>query len=118
TGGSVTQLEAVQNGAADVGNAMADVAYLASCGQLGDSGTFDKVRGIAVMQPAAIHLLVPASSKLTSIADLRGARVALGAPGSETVLASKLLLEAFGLAVTDVAGEFVPLPDVADRLMP
>src|SRR5438874_1605795 len=34
TGGSVTQLEAVQNGSADVGNAMADVAYLAPRGQL------------------------------------------------------------------------------------
>jgi uncharacterized protein len=118
TGGSVTQLEAVQNGSADVGNAMADVAYLASRGQLGALQAFDKLRGIAVMQPTAVHVLVPAASKLKTIGALRGARVALGAPGSETVLASKLLLEAFGVSVESVHGEFVPFPDLGDRLKP
>lgn len=117
TGGSVTQLEALQNGSADVGNAMADVAYMASRGQLDESaGAFDKLRGIAVMQPTAIHVLVRARSTVTSIADLRGAHVALGAPGSETVLVAKMLLETFGLSTSDVRGEFLPFPEVADRM--
>src|SRR6266581_4871890 len=52
TGASVTQLEALQTGSADIGNATADIAYMASRGQLGlSAGAFDKIRSIAVMQP-------------------------------------------------------------------
>ena len=116
TGGSVTQLEAVQNGSADVGTAMSDVTYLAFRGRLEHVGVFDKLRGISVLRPAVLHVLVRAGSNLHSIADFRGSHVALGARGSETALAAQMVLHAFDLTAADVHGEFLAFPEAADRL--
>jgi TRAP transporter TAXI family solute receptor len=117
TGGSVTQLQALQNGTADVGTAMADVAYMAFANRFGEpAGAFDRLRAMAVLQPATIHVIVPGNSTRSSIADLRGARVALGARGSGTALGAKMLLGAFGLTMEDVRGEFLPFEDASARL--
>jgi TRAP transporter TAXI family solute receptor len=117
TGGSVTQLEALQSGLADVGNAMADVAYMAWRGQLGESPeAFDHLRGMAVWQTTQINVLVSPRSRVKSIAEFRGLHVALGAPGSETVLAANLLLGAFGLSANDLEGEYLPFREAGDQL--
>ncbi len=117
TGGSVTQLEALQSGLADVGNAMADVAYMAWRGQLDESTeVFDHLRGMAVWQVTAVNVLVSPRSTLKSVADFRGLHVALGAPGSETVVAANLLLNAFGLTASDLRGEYLPFGEASARL--
>src|SRR5690348_6379814 len=58
-GDSLKRLIAIQQGSIDLAGTVADVTYQAFNGQVPDrSRSMDNVRGIALMQPAVVHLLV------------------------------------------------------------
>src|SRR4029077_3080479 len=58
-GDSQKRLEALQEGSVDVASAVADVTYLAFNGHLPDhSAPLQKIRGMALMNRAVVHLLV------------------------------------------------------------
>jgi TRAP transporter TAXI family solute receptor len=118
TAGAVRNLEALQQGIADVGLAYADVAYMAYTGQLPDHAEpFDRLRGVALLHVSPVHVLVKADSDITSIAALRGRRVSTGPPGSGTAVTSALLLEAFDVPLDSVRQYDLQFPEAADRLM-
>src|SRR5689334_6287787 len=97
TAGSVANLQRLDSGEADLGFALADVAYTAFNGRGMDFPTPARnIRALAVLHPSAVHVLVPAASKAHSIADLRG-RIGVGPAGSGTAVTSALLLNAFGV---------------------
>ena len=118
SGGAVENLESLQRGAADLGFAFADVTYLAFVGRL-DEGPrpFDRLRGVAVLQLTAVHVLIRPGSGITSIAQLRGRRVALGPTGSGTAITAKVLLEAFGVPIAEVRGEYLPFLQSANGVV-
>jgi TRAP transporter TAXI family solute receptor len=116
TGGSVSNLERLQSGEAELGLALADVAYTAYTGR---GGGFDaaarNVRAVAVLHPSAVHVLVPPASSASSIADLRG-RIGVGPPGSGTAVTSALLLTAFGGPSHLITNQALPFITAADAL--
>ena len=102
SGGVVSNLEAIQNGTADLGFAFADIAYLAANGQLRPgTAPFERLRGIAVVQLTPVQLLASQRSRARSVHDLRGRHVAVGPDGSGTAMTARLVLEAFGLRQSD-----------------
>ncbi len=116
-GSSVTSLEDIQRGTTDVGIAMADVAYLAFAGQLDEtSRTFDQLRGMALLNLNALHLLVSSKSPIAGIQDLRGKHVAMGPVGSATALLAEVLMKAYGIDRTQVTQERLPYPATAELL--
>ena len=119
TAGAVTNVEAIQNGEADLGLAFADVAYIAYVGRLGGRvpQAFDRLRGIAVMQLTPVHLVVGRDSRIREVGDLRGRRIGVGPPGSGTALTAGLILQAFGIAESAVQVEQLQFNDAADRLV-
>lgn len=115
--GAVRNLQALQNGTADVGFAFADVAYMAYTGQLDETPRpFDRLRGIAVLQLTPLHLLVRRGARITDAGQLRGHRVAVGPVGSGTALTSSIVLRAFGLDLRDLAIERLPFNEATARL--
>jgi TRAP transporter TAXI family solute receptor len=62
----------------------------------------DKLRGIAGIYPNYIQLVASADSGIKSINDLRGKRVAVGAPKSGTELNARALFKAAGLSYSDL----------------
>lgn len=115
--GSVSNIDAIQRGVADIGLSYADVAYVAFVGQLDGRPRFDRLRGIAVLQRAPLHVVVRNGSSIRSIADLRGRRVGTGLPGSGSALTAGLVLKAFGLGAADVHAESLRYNDAAARLV-
>lgn len=116
--GAVRNLQALQNGSADVGFAFADVAYMAYTGRLDEEPRpFDRLRGIAVLQLTPLHLLVRREAPIASVEQLRGHRVALGPLGSGTALTSSIVVRAFGIELTDLVVERLPFNDAAQRLI-
>lgn len=112
TGGAIANIEFLQQGRADVVVTFADAAYQAYIGRLPEHpGTFNRLRGIAVLQPTTVQVLVPPGSNITSISGLRGRHVALGPPGSGTSETAKILLEAFNVPVSSVRAESMPFTD-------
>lgn len=115
--GSVANVDALQRGAADVGLAYADVAYMAYVGRLGDRPqAFTELRGLAVLAIAPVHLVVGAHSAITSASDLRGKRVAVGPAGSGSALTAQIVLRALGIEASAVQVESLQFNDAAARL--
>jgi TRAP transporter TAXI family solute receptor len=115
--GSVSNIEAIQTGNADLGFAFADVAYLGYVGRLsGLAQPLSRLRGIAVLHLTPLHLVVRDASNIHDIAELRGKRVGLGPPGSGTALTAGLVMQAFGLAPESVHAQTLRFNDAATRL--
>jgi TRAP transporter TAXI family solute receptor len=116
--GAVSNLEAVQRGDADLGFTFADVAYIAFNGQLDDNRvSFDRLRGIAVLQLTPISLVARAGAGIKGPGDLRGRRVAVGPLGSGTALTANLILHAFGLDPPAVHVESISFQEAATRVL-
>lgn len=116
TAGSVANLERLESGDADLGFALADVAYTAFNGRGADFPTpARRVRAMAVLHPSAVHVLVPATSRAKSIGDLRG-RIGVGPAGSGTAVTSALLLNSFGVPPGNISNHQLPFISASDAL--
>lgn len=116
TAGSVANLQRLETGDADLGFALADVAYTAFNGRGMDFPIAARnVRALAVLHPSAVHVLVPAGSKVQSIADLRG-RIGVGPAGSGTAVTSALLLNAFGVPQQLITNRSLPFINASEAL--
>jgi TRAP transporter TAXI family solute receptor len=101
-GGAVRSVDMLRERKIDLAFSFSNVAYAAYSGEGGGSiAPFPELRGIAVLDVAVLHMLVGPQSRLRSVADLRGARVDAGGPGSGSGQAFKAVLEAFGLRPQD-----------------
>jgi len=118
TEGSVSNLTSLQSHSAELGLALADVAYMGYNGHIPEVRTaIRNVRGIAVLHPSTVHVLVSRNSRITSMSDLRGRRVGVGPAGSGTAVTSAILLRAFGVRPDEVHQETRPFLDATDALI-
>lgn len=115
--GSVSTVEAIQSGHADVGFTLADVAYLAFAGRLSDRQTrFERLRGLSVLQLTPLQLVVRTESAIRGVPDLKGRSVVVGPTGSGTPFTVALVLRAFGVAQGTVRTVAVPFKEGASLL--
>ena len=103
--GSVDNAQLLARGEADYALIQADVAAAAVAGEdvFARGGPLVSLRAVGGLFPEAVHIVVPANSPVREVGDLRGHRVAIGAPNSGTRFDALAVLEAHGLAVTDLA---------------
>lgn len=116
--GSVANLEALANGSVTSALVQADTAFQAyhARGPYADREPMQSLRAIAALYTESLHVMVNAEGPERRIADLAGLRVALGQPGSSSLTTARLVLEAHGIALTDMDTRNVP-PEVAADLM-
>jgi TRAP transporter TAXI family solute receptor len=98
TAGSVDNLARLAAGVADVVFSQVDTA----ADQLVRTPSADPraPRALARIYDDVVHVVVPASFPATAVADLRGARVSVGAPDSGVRVIAERLLAAAGLSAT------------------
>jgi TRAP transporter TAXI family solute receptor len=108
TEGSLANIAMVVSGAANFGFSAADAAADAATGRSAFAGHPQPIRAVARLYDDYVHLLVPASSAITQVGDLRGHRVAIGSNGSGTALIGMRVLHAAGM-VPGVDVETLPL---------
>jgi TRAP transporter TAXI family solute receptor len=97
TGGSVDNLRLVGAGRADLAFVMADAAWDAYTGRDKFQGKPLPVRTLMVLYPNRMHVVTVDGTGITSMEQLKGKRVSVGAPGSATELMGSRLLAALGL---------------------
>lgn len=105
TGGAVFNAQAMQNDTMQMGMLQNNIAYFAYHGRgivAFEGKPATRLRGIAVLYPEVVHILVRKDSGIHSPADMKGKRVAIGAIGSGPEQDSLALLAAYGLKVTDL----------------
>ncbi len=117
TGASVENMGLIFRGDSDFALVLADTAYQAWSG----TGAFEgrqiaNTRAIASIYPNAVQIVTLADSGITSLQDLRGKRVSVGAPGSGTEVNARVLLEANGISYDDISVQRLNFNETADAL--
>jgi TRAP transporter TAXI family solute receptor len=101
--GSVVVVSDVQSGEGEIGLAQADVVYLAyRRGTETHKYPHQNLRGLAVGGLNRLYVYVRRDSKIQSIAELRGKRVAIAPVGTAGELLTRMVLVAHGLQYNDV----------------
>ncbi|CAN5642864.1 TAXI family TRAP transporter solute-binding subunit [soil metagenome] len=117
TVGSVFNVQAVQRGRADLAFTMGDIAWFAyEQGTDSDPTPHRKLRALAVLYRNTVQIVARRDGPLRTIADLRGQRVGVGAPGSGTEVSARVVIEAHGLSYADVTPDYLSFAEVAAQM--
>ena len=117
TGASVENMGLIATGDADLAIGLADTVSQAYTG----TGRFDgqqlpMVRGLASLYANMVQIVALEGSGITSLEDLRGKRVSIGAPGSGTEVNTNAILEANGISYDDIEEQRLNFNETADAL--
>ncbi len=98
SGASVANARALAQGDANLIFIQNDIAFYAYKGiYMFEGSRVEVIRGVAVLYPEIIQIVVRADSGIRSLRDLEGKIVAVGAPGSGTAVEAEIILRAAGL---------------------
>jgi len=116
TEGSVQNPRLLGSGEVDAGITNNNLAVLANknIGPYKDAGL--ELRAIGTLHPSILHMMVLDSSDITSIADLKGKRVAVGPAGGGTIPFLNAILALEGLSSDDITPSFVSYEDGFSQL--
>ena len=119
TAGSVGNVEAIGKAALDGAIVQADVAFWAyyGAGIYTPGGAIRDLRAIANLYRDSIHLVARADAGVASVADLKGKRVAMGEPGSGTLVDAQLIIRAFGLKEADMRPAYIKTDQAIDQMI-
>lgn len=107
--GSVANVESVSGGQIEAALAQADVVYWAytGTGRFAKSGPLRGFRVVANLYPGSLHIVAAATSKIDTVQDLAGKRVALDELGSGTLATAELILASQNIRKADLTPFYV-----------
>lgn len=117
TKASVENLNLLQAGKGEIAFALGDSLIAAWKGdaEAGFKAPLDKLRGIAGIYPNYVQIVASKESGITTLADLKGKRLSVGAPKSGTELNARAILAAAGLSYADLGKvEYLPFAESVD----
>ena len=117
--GSVSNVDALSEGALEACLSQADVAYWAYNGSqmFADRGRRADLRAIARLYPESVHLVSRRGSGVVSVANLAGRRVSLDEPGSGTLVDARMVLAAFGVSESSLRPVYLKPQFAAEKLI-
>ena len=119
TKASAENLNLLQAGKGEVAFTLGDALSDAWKGdaEAGFKTPLDKLRGLAGIYPNYIQIVAAADSGIKSLADLKGKRVAVGAPKSGTELNARAIFKAAGMSYQDFTKvEYLPFGESVELL--
>ena len=119
TKASVENLNLLQSGRGEIGFALGDSVAAAWEGhaEAGFPEKLDKLRGIAAIYPNYIQLVALQESGVTTLADLAGKGVSVGAPASGTELNARAIFKAAGMSYDDFGKtEYLPFAESVELM--
>jgi len=117
TGASVENMGLIATGDADLALALADTVAQAYAGTDRFEGQqLEMIRGLASVYANMVQIVALEDSGITSLEDLRGKRVSIGAPGSGTEVNAAAILEANGITYDDIDEQRLNFNETADAL--
>ncbi len=119
TKASVENLNLLQQGKGEIGFSLGDSVKLAAEGDAdaGFPAPLEKLRGIAAIYPNYIQIVASEESGITTLADLAGKSVSVGAPKSGTELNARAILAAAGMSYDDLGKvEYLPFAESVELM--
>lgn len=117
TGGSKDNIQGIDSGDYQLGTVQSDVMDYAWNGSRSfeTDGKVETFRTVAGLYAEAVQL-VTANSEIKSVADLKGKKVSIGAPGSGVYFNAIDILSAAGLTEEDIKPQYQNFDESADAL--
>ncbi|MCA9738557.1 MAG: TAXI family TRAP transporter solute-binding subunit [Gemmatimonadota bacterium] len=116
TGGSVENVNRMVNGQMDLAFALPVTLYEAYNGSETFPEPIKNLRILAPLYANMTHIMVGPGSRVQSISELKGTRVAVGPPGSGTEQIAKQVLEAHGVTYDDIDVRYLSFAEAAAAL--
>lgn len=121
TNASVDNVAFISRGDSDIALALADTVMAAfqGTGNFGPDGNLPQLSNLRVITVAytnAVHVITLENSGITSLSDLVGKRVSVGAPGSGTEVSANTILNAVGISYDDMQVQRLGANETADAL--
>ncbi len=119
TGASVENIGLVEQGETEIAFVQNDVTYYAYTGTETFEGKdkITNIRGMAMLYPEVIQIIATKESGIKSVSDLKGKKVAVGAPGSGTEVNARQILEEHGIVYADLGkADYLSFNEAADQL--
>jgi len=105
TGGSVYNINTVRAGELEFGVAQSDMQYHSYNGtsKFEDQGPFENLRAVFSVHAEPFTVLAKGGSGITDFTELKGKRVNVGNPGSGQRVTTEVVMDAYGMAMSDLA---------------
>ncbi len=119
TKASVENLNLLQQGKGEIAFTLGDALKLGWEGhaEAGFPAKLDKLRGIAGIYPNYIQIVASKDSGITSLADLKGKSLSVGAPASGTELNARAIFAAAGMKYEDLGKiEYLPFAESVELI--
>lgn len=119
TKASVENLNLLQQGKGEIGFSLADSVTAAWAGnaEAGFAKPLDKLRGVAAIYPNYVQIVASKDSGITSLADLKGKSLSVGAAKSGTELNARAILAAAGMSYDDLGKvEYLPFAESVELM--
>lgn len=114
TGASAENIRLVNKKEAELALVQSDTLDAAFNAKAPFTEAIKSMSTIAVLYPEIIQVVVRADSPVKSIADLKGKKVGVGAPGSGTEANFRQLMDIYGLAKEDVNSQYLSFSESAE----
>lgn len=117
TGAAVANINMLKDGSVDLAFVQNDIAYYAENGtEMFKDNKVDTIRGIAALYPETIQFVTTADTGITSVSQLKGKRVAVGASGSGSEANARQILAAYGITYDDIEPQYLSFGEAVDAL--
>lgn len=118
TGASVVNVRLIEQGEAELALVQNDIASYGYNAEEMFSGNprLEKLRGMAMFYPEVIQIVTLRGKGISTVGDLKGKRVAVGAPGSGTEANARQILAAHDISYRDITEQFLPFGEAVDAL--
>ncbi len=117
TGGSKDNIQGIENGDYQLGTVQSDVMHYAWNGtrSFETDGKAENFRTVAGLYAEAVQL-VTVNADIKSVADLKGKKVSIGAPGSGVYFNAMDVLDAAGIKLEEITPQYQNFDESADAL--
>ena len=117
TAGSNENVAMAQSGDIDLGMANCDALYAAYNGTMGyaEAGKQD-IQEVAALYESQLHVFVTEKSGITDISQLKGKKVCVGSQGTSYLFINEAILNAYGIALSDVTPFYMSYAEAAEAL--
>ena len=117
TGGSKANIQGIDSGDYQLGTVQSDVMHYAWNGtrSFETDGKIETFRTVAGLYAEAVQL-VTVNADIKSVADLKGKKVSIGAPGSGVYFNAMDVLDAAGITLDDIQPQYQNFDESADAL--
>ena len=117
TGAAVENMRLISKKEVDLAITQGDIAdYAAKGTEMFQDDAVSNLQAIGALYQETIQIVVSEKSGITSVSELKGKKVSVGAPGSGTEVNARQILEAYGLAFEDLSAERLSFGDSAKKI--